>query len=137
MFLHLAQLSADMVGPVVTWILGASGAMFLLNQALTFYKDHIKEDPSPAGTYATKQDLKEAHGRMNREKAEIEAKLAAAEARLKAEVGEIKTAVATYNANAEGRSNAINSRIDDLSDKISDAPEAVVEMLVKTKGLLG
>lgn len=35
------------------WLAGLSLAMFLVNQALNFYKAHIREQPSPSGTYAT------------------------------------------------------------------------------------
>ena len=30
--------------------------MFLLNQVLTFWKEHMREQPTPADTYATKEE---------------------------------------------------------------------------------
>jgi polyhydroxyalkanoate synthesis regulator phasin len=41
---------------MVAWLVGLSAAMFLANQVLTFYKVHIKEQPSPSTTYATKEE---------------------------------------------------------------------------------
>lgn len=81
-------------------------------------------------------EIKQAHGRMNRERDEAKALIAAAERRLQLEITRIETQVGQYNTNAEARANRINERIDDLSDKVSDAPSQVVELLLKTKGLL-
>ena len=95
---HLAQIGADAVGPLVQWIIGGSGAMFLLNQALTFYKEHIREQPTPSNTYATKEEMKYAHGRITRERAEINAALAKFETeqlRREEEIDKIITAVRT------------------------------------------
>ena len=52
----LAQLAADTVAPLVQWIIGGSAALFMLNQAITFWKDHLREQPAPADTYATKRE---------------------------------------------------------------------------------
>lgn len=82
-------------------------------------------------------EITKAHGRMNRERDAAASALAAAEARMQAECARIGKEVATYNTNAEERANRINERIDGLSDKISEAPEKVVDMLVRTKGLIG
>lgn len=60
----LAQLTPDMLGPVVPWLLGASGVMLLLNQALSFFKDHIREKPTPADTYATRAEHAELKQRV-------------------------------------------------------------------------
>lgn len=133
----LAQLSADMLGPVVPWIAGASLTLFFVNQAITFWKEHMRESPAPADAYATKQEMKEAHGRMSRERDETRALIVAAEARMQTECKRISDEVAGYNENAEDRATRINGRIDDLSEKIAAAPEKVVEMLVRTKGLIG
>ena len=53
----LAQLSLESMPSLVTFIVGGSAALFLVNQALTFYKEHIRERPTPADTYATKTEL--------------------------------------------------------------------------------
>lgn len=133
----LAQISTDQIHPLVQFIVGGSAAVFLLNQAITFWKDHMREQPTPSDTYATKQEMKEAHGRMSRERDETRALIVAAEGRMQAECSRIAAEVAGYNTNAEDRATRINNRIDDLSDKVAEAPEKVVEMLVRTKGLLG
>jgi hypothetical protein len=51
-----AQLPSELSSPLVSWLLGGSAALFLLNQALTFWKDHMREQPAARDTYATKED---------------------------------------------------------------------------------
>jgi hypothetical protein len=69
--LLLAQLTKDNSPSFLVFVGGASVSLFLINQALTFYKSHMKEQPAPAATYATKQelsrveaDMKESIGRL-------------------------------------------------------------------------
>lgn len=130
-----------MLGPIVPWIVAASAVMFLLNQGITFWKDHLREQPSPPDTYATKhaleEGLRQAHGRMNRERDDAKAALGAAETRMREELGRLTAEVTGYNTKAEDRASRINGRIDDLSDKVTAAPGQVVEILARTKGLLG
>ena len=139
----LAQISADQLGPIVPWLLGASAALFLLNQAITFWKEHMREAPAPADTYATKKELHEAHGRISRERKELDAAIAKAELtqkeasqRLDAELGAIRETLEANNDAGAAREQRINGRIDDLRDVVGDMPGRVVELLSKTKGLL-
>lgn len=53
----LAQLSLESVPVLIQFIVGGSATVFLINQVLTFYKDHMREQPTPANTYATKNEL--------------------------------------------------------------------------------
>lgn len=69
--LPLAQLTADMLGPIVPWVAGASLTVFLLNQALSFFKEHIREQPTPSDTYASKSDHAELKRRVDEISAEI------------------------------------------------------------------
>lgn len=112
---HLAQISADAVSPLVQWIIGASGAMFLLNQALGFYKSHLREQPAPRDTYATKDELRQAHGRMTREGealAEVIAELKAEDRRL---------------------NERLETEIKDIRDEVIAIPEKTIDLLIKTK----
>ncbi len=115
----IAQVTADMLGPIVPWIAGASLTLFLLNQALTFYKEHIREQPTPSNTYATKEEMRQAHGRMNREKEERDR--------------EIRDLKATDEALRE----KLDREIKDLRDDVIAVPREVVALLKETKGLLG
>lgn len=137
----LAQVSADQIHPLVQFIIGGSAAVFLLNQAITFWKEHMREKPIPGETYATLAAVKEmdrqAHGRMNRERDAAANALAAAEARMQAECKRIAEEVGTFNANGEDRVRRINERIDELRDEVANAPAATVRLLRETKGLLG
>jgi hypothetical protein len=115
----LAQLSADLVPPLVQWVVGASAAVFLLNQALDFYKTHMREQPSPPDTYATKKELAEAHGRMKREKAETDAKLSALHdedirlrEKLDDEIAAIQQQLIANNTAAEVRVGKLNDKLD-------------------------
>lgn len=138
----LAQLSADMVPATVAWILGASGTMFLLNQALSFYKEHIREQPTPADTYATKKELHETHGRISRERKEIDAAIARVEAQQKelgaqidSDLQAIRDQVAGNNEASEQRVERINRRLDDLNTSVSGLPAQVVSLINNAKAI--
>lgn len=117
MFL-LAQLSADTGSSLMTFLVGGSAALFLINQALTFYKQHIKEQPTPANTYATKDEMKQAHGRMTREKDEFDR-----------QIRELKE-------EQERLDQKLDNKIDDLNERIDAVPERTINLLAKTKGLI-
>lgn len=76
--------------------------------------------------------MREAHGRIGRERTEINAALAAA--------ADTAAAVsAKLDANNEAgreREGRINERIDNLRDTVADMPRRTVELLRQTKGLL-
>lgn len=67
----LAQLSEQTADALVVWMVGGSAAIFAINQVLTFYKAHIKEQPTPADTYATKAEHAELRTRVDRMSGEI------------------------------------------------------------------
>jgi hypothetical protein len=69
--LILAQLTERTADALVVWMVGGSAAIFAINQVLTFYKAHIKEQPTPADTYATKAEHAELRGRVDRMGTEI------------------------------------------------------------------
>ena len=65
MTLPFAQLTPQILPPLVWWIAGFSLTLLLLNQALTFYKTHMREQPTPSHTYATKTELNELRTRVD------------------------------------------------------------------------
>lgn len=81
-------------------------------------------------------EIKQAHGRMNRERDDARALIKAAEERMQAECNRIAHDVAVYNTNGEERARRINERIDDLRDEVAGTPAATVRLLRETKGLL-
>lgn len=48
----------------LAWLACGALALFLLNQALTFWKEHMREKPIPGETYATKTEHGELKGRV-------------------------------------------------------------------------
>ena len=60
----LAQFDPSSVPSLVIFIVGGSAAIFLINQVLTFWKDHMREQPAPADTYATKSEHTELKDRV-------------------------------------------------------------------------
>jgi len=125
--LPIAQLSPDQIAPLVQWLVGASAAAFLLNQGLSLWKDHFRESPIPADTYATLAQLKEAHGRIGRERSEIntalakiEAAQAAATIRLDAELCSLRDQLAQNNADGEARATKLHDRINAMLESTSE-----------------
>lgn len=123
----LAQLSSAMAEPLVQWLVGASAAAFLLNQGLDLWKKHFRENPTPSNTYATKEQLKEAHGRIGRERneinvaiAKIEAAQAAASIRVDAELRAIRMQIEESREAGEARVEKLRGALDDQTKLIID-----------------
>lgn len=114
----LAQLSLDSIPSLMTVLIGGSAALFLINQALTFYKEHMKEQPSPANTYATKEEMKHAHGRIGRERDEINREIT--------RLGEEQKAIRMV----------LDTEIKDLNRRIDAVPQRTIALLRETKDLI-
>lgn len=129
----LAQVSNDQINPLVQFVVGGSAAVFLLNQAITFWKEHMREQPTPSTTYATKEELRQAHGRMNREKADHDAELEL----MREEIAAIRGNVTSNHQAGEDRAAKIHDRINLLLSDNADIPLRVIELLKATKALNG
>lgn len=114
----LAQLSLETIPSLVVFVVGGSATIFLINQVLTFYKQHMKEQPTPANTYATKEEMKFAHGRISREREEINREIA--------RLGEEQKALRLV----------LDSEIKDLNRRIDAVPERTIALLRETKDLI-
>lgn len=110
----LAQIGADAVGPLVQWIIGGSAVMFLLNQVLTFYKQHIREQPTPSNTYATKEEMKFAHGRISRERAEINAALAKFETEQEKQREQLDLVITELRKELKEENGGLHERLTDI-----------------------
>ncbi len=117
----LAQVTTDMLGPIVPWLVGASGAMFLLNQVLTFYKEHIREQPTPSNTYATKDE----HGEL---KDKVHAVEKTVEDNYRSLDGKRSVSVANLHDALKEQTQSLNRRIDDV-------PQRVITLLRDVKAL--
>jgi hypothetical protein len=74
-------LATEFLGPeaaqmTVYFIVGLSFVIFALNQALSFYKTHMREHPTPSGTYLTIPNWKEAEAERKEDRKAILAGLA-------------------------------------------------------------
>jgi peptidoglycan hydrolase CwlO-like protein len=128
MNLHLAQLVLESTPALITFLVGGSAALFLVNQALTFYKDHIKETPTPAGTYATLEKLDVELGRER-----------GARKQMHQEMTEIQKSITALQTETDSQSNDIGSIKDDIknfNDRIDAIPQRVITLLRETKGLI-
>jgi peptidoglycan hydrolase CwlO-like protein len=125
----LAQLSADMLpSGFVSWILCASGAVFLVNQVLTFYKDHFRETPAPAHTYATKADMDAELGRER-----------GARKKMYEEMGGVQKSITALQKETTHQSadiQAIKQKVEKLDERIDVVPERTIKLLRETKGLI-
>ena len=71
----LAQLSLESVPSLIQFIIGGSATVFLVNQMLTFWKEHMKEQPTPSNTYATKVELTKVESELKASLGKIEKEL--------------------------------------------------------------
>lgn len=77
-----------------------------------------KREVSFAAEFATKEELKQAHGRIAREREELDTK-----------IDELKE-------QAERLSEKVDSKIDKLQERVDLVPERVIKQLRETKGLI-
>lgn len=117
----LAQLSADLLGPLVTWLIGLSTAIFLANQIVSFWKDHLREKPAPADTYATKSEHGELRERVDRVEEKIEENYKTLDQKRSSSVANLHEAVREL-------SQQLNARIDEV-------PQRTIRLLAETKQL--
>lgn len=118
----LAQLSADLVPPLVQWLLGASASLFLLNQAITFWKEHMREQPAPADTYATKKEHEELA-------AEVEAKFITLATDRRRNVFELHGKIDALAREVKGDMGGVHDRITELLAAFSELKGAVQQKL--------
>ena len=90
----------------------------------------------PHDTWATKDELTQVHGRIGRERNEVNAMIAGVQSAASREIQAVAAQVAQHAVDGEKRVVRINERIDALRDDIKDAPAATVALLRQTKGLL-
>jgi hypothetical protein len=124
--LSLAEVSLPDPGSpqAIGWFaLVAAAALVILNQALTFWKEHVKEKPAPADTYATKVDHSELRERVTSVEGKIDSNYKTLDQKRSVSVANLHEALTAQTA-------ALNSRIDDV-------PGRVIELLSKTKQLHG
>lgn len=99
----LAQISLDTIPALVTFIVGGSAAVLLINQVLTFYKVHIREQPTPSQTYATKIEL-----------AKVEEKMAQVQGDLQESLDDLATDLKTEARSQAGKRKQIYEDIEQL-----------------------
>ncbi|MCS6244658.1 MAG: hypothetical protein H2172_12465 [Opitutus sp.] len=75
------------------------------------------------------KEMKQAHGRMNREKEEARLALEAFAKRFEADLGSLARQVNAYNTNAEARTDRINERIDGLRDAVAGMPQEILQLI--------
>jgi len=75
------------------------------------------------------KEIKQAHGRMNRERDDAARAVRELAQRLDGDLAKLTKQVADYNTDANGRANSINGRIDDLRDVIAAMPGELVSLI--------
>lgn len=68
--------AADILGAgegaeLAKWLVGLSASVFLLNQVLTFFKQHMREQPAPASTYVTIPNFEKIEAERKADRQEI------------------------------------------------------------------
>lgn len=121
----IAQLPTDSVPSLSAWILGASGAVFLINQALTFYKEHMRVKPEPADTYATKAEHTELKGRVDNADAKIETNFRELDRKRSVSIAGLHDDLA---AKTEALRSEMKSDNERLHDRITDVLAKVSEL---------
>ncbi len=123
--LILAQLTERTADALVVWMVGGSAAIFAINQVLTFYKAHIKEQPTPSDTYATKAEHALLAGRVDRMSGEIaqgferldhkrSASIAGLHQKLETSTTDIRREIKTDLGHVHDRINTVLQRVSEL-----------------------
>lgn len=129
--LILAQLSERTADALVVWMVGGSAAIFAINQVLTFYKAHIKEQPTPSDTYATKAEHAALAGRVDRMSSEIAQAFERLDHKRSVSIAGLHTKV--ENSTAEIR-REIKADIGGVHERINTVLSAVSEVKGAIKG---
>jgi len=102
----------------------------------------VAEHSAPVSKPDFDKAIKEAHGRMNREKAERDAEVAAMKAatdglrdKVDREVDAMRDLVTESTTAGEARANRIHDRIDTVSKQVADMPREIVGLLRNAKDL--
>lgn len=86
--------------------------------------------------FATREELRQAHGRMNREKAESDARFARIEADATAAAEHLDTVVEGLRDQLASNNTAGEARVVALHNRINAIPGEIINLLRSTKGLL-
>lgn len=117
----LAQVDLSSVPSLVVVIIGGSGVLFLLNQALTFWKEHMREKPAPADTYATKAEHSELKHRVEELSEKIETNFRALDHKRSVSIA--------------GLHDDLNATRQTLEARIDAMPQRTIVLLNETKQL--
>jgi hypothetical protein len=128
----LAQVTADPSAQsikdwlsVALYILGCIAAVLVVLVYWRQLREKTPETPQPLIVQGHVQfvprdefekEIKQAHGRMNRERDEARDAVKALATRIDGELETLTTQIATYNVDAHGRAERINDRLDKLRD---------------------
>lgn len=144
----LAQILAEAPPPeVVSWLSVAAwivvfvgGLLYIATSVkeLRKPKEEPTQIPNPLivqkGTKFVEETAfekadKEAHGRISRERKEVDAVIKALAERLETDIGKLGNQVGKYNENAELRTGRINDRIDQVNDAITALPRQMLQLI--------
>jgi len=107
--------SAQSIGWIVLTIAGLAVA---LNAVMDFWRSTIRGNPAPADTYATKSELDQAHGRMSRERRDIDAEIKRVELAAEKRADRVEVKLDTNNAmtaEMQGEVKHLNQTVNNLS----------------------
>lgn len=111
--------------------------MFFLNQALTFYKVHMKEQPSPANTYATKEEHAALRNQVGAfatkaEHDKLEQRVNGLSAEIKDGFRELDK---KRSVSIAGLHDDLNNGLEKVHKRIDELPNRVITLLKDTRDL--
>jgi hypothetical protein len=67
--LILAQVPAATGAEIATWLISAAAVLLIMERGFSFWKNHLREEPTPSQTYATRTALSELDARVKENEA--------------------------------------------------------------------
>jgi len=119
-----AQLPVPVSGAIETWLLSAAAVMVLVERALAFYKNHMREQPPPATAYVANETCSRVQSANAQRFEEIEAQQLEDDHRRKAIYDHID------NVRRE-----LKEDIHQVQTDVNLMPSRMVELLSKTGAL--
>lgn len=108
----LLQLPAPTPDILVNVALGLGGIMLALERALTFYKMHMREDPAPSKTYATRDE----HRKLEASVGELRGQMTDSFEKIRVQLQQDRIELDRSN---EERASKLHHRIDPLAENLA------------------
>lgn len=108
------------------WVIAMAAVLVIADRAIRFWKDHLREQPSPSATYVTRTSCVEQQSAQTKRTDDLRQEMRDLVTRNQTDVDEVKEIL--------GR---VHERLDEMETRIGNLPDRVVALLTNARQLMG